>query len=407
MKKPSKRAAAILIIAVVIIVVFAVFAILGSDTSDVVQVKTTKIQRQTVEETLELRAVLEGTESIEVQSAVHAEVLQLHVKEGDLVEAGQLLATLNTSDIEKELTQLSNDIELQQLQLNEAIEEKQREYILALTELETAEKYKNDISLLLENGIASEKEMKDAEYEWKKAVAAVNTYTVSDGVVVASAAERQAIANAQAELAVSLERLEDCEIRSQIAGTVTRVYTRVGRFADDTEDDKPMFVIENMDSLQMEVMVSESDIGSIELGQTAEITADILNGDSVAGVVERISPTGELKEGSASERVVPVLIRVTESHPRLMAGLSAKAEILLKKSENTLAVPFEAIGIDTNGTESVFRVEADGTVSIIPVTVGAESDLMAEIQADALEEGDILILNPDPELTAGTVVQPE
>lgn len=369
-------------------------------------VSTTQVLKQDIEETLGLKAVLEGTESVEVQSNLHAEVLTIHVKEGDKVEKGQLLATLDRSTIEKELSLAQNNINLQQLQLEESLEGQQIKYDEAVTALDKAQKDYDQAKALYETGASSKQEVTDAEAALDAAQKTVDTFTVSNGKVVASAAENKAIANAQASLASSREQLDDCEIRSQIDGTVTRVYTKVGRFADDTENKQPMFVIENIDSLQMKVLVSEYDISKIQVGQTAEITADILGEDVVKGVVERISPTGELKEGSSAERVIPVYIKITESNPKLIAGITAKANILLNRAENTLVLPYEAILEQPESGNVVYKVNEDNTVTIVPVTLGIENDLMAEVQGEGLQEGDKVIMNPSPTLTEGMTVNP-
>ena len=97
---------------------------------------------------------------------------------------------------------------------------------------------------------------------------------------------------------------------SPIDGTVVRVNSRVGRFADMVDDDKPLFAIDNLDNLEMKISVSEYSIGKVKLGQEAEITADILNGQTERGVITAISPTGEEKGGGSTERAEELLKRV-------------------------------------------------------------------------------------------------
>lgn len=74
-------------------------------------------------------------------------------------------------------------------------------------------------------------------------------------------------------------------------------------------DDSYRLQIENLDNLELEIKVSEYSIGKVEVGQEAEITADILNGEPVYGKVVSISPTGEEKGGSSSERVIPTKLQ--------------------------------------------------------------------------------------------------
>ena len=85
-----------------------------------------------------------------------------------------------------------------------------------------------------------------------------------------------------------------------IDGTVVRVNTKVGRFADSVEDSEPLFIILNLYVLVMEIKVSEYSIGKVAVGQEAEISADILDGETVRGQVVSISPTGEEKGGGST-----------------------------------------------------------------------------------------------------------
>lgn len=116
--------------------------------------------------------------------------------------------------------------------------------------------------------------------------------------------------NAAYELEKKQEELEKTEIKSEIDGTVVRVNSKVGQFADKVEDDKPIFSIENLDQLELEVKISEFSIGKVKEGQKALIGADILNGKKEEGEVIKISPTGEEKGGGSTERVIPTIIRV-------------------------------------------------------------------------------------------------
>ena len=232
-------------------------------------VSTALTQKQDLEEILKLRAVLEGTESTEVVSRLHYEVKELYVKEGDHVTAGQLLAVLDSSDISQELSLKRGNVSLLQKQQAETLEDRQVEY-------DNAKKEYDDIKALFDIGAASQKELDDAKQK-------LDNIPSADGKAALSAAEQQTISNANQEVSIQSSTLADCQIRSKIDGTVTRVNTKVGRFADETEDDKPMFVIENIENLQMKVLVGENDIGKISIGQKADITTDSMGKESVAG----------------------------------------------------------------------------------------------------------------------------
>ncbi len=353
-------------------------------------VSTALTQKQDLEEILKLRAVLEGTESTEVVSRLHYEVKELYVKEGDHVTAGQLLAVLDSSDISQELSLKRGNVSLLQKQQAETLEDRQVEY-------DNAKKEYDDIKALFDIGAASQKELDDAKQK-------LDNIPSADGKAALSAAEQQTISNANQEVSIQSSTLADCQIRSKIDGTVTRVNTKVGRFADETEDDKPMFVIENIENLQMKVLVGENDIGKISIGQKADITTDSMGKESVAGEVVRISPTGELKEGSASERVIPVYININEKNDKLIAGVTARATIHIAEASQALTVPFEAIGELEDGSNVVYVVNEDNTIHIVPVELGLETDLYTEIISDELTEGQTIVLSPSLSLAEGMSV---
>ena len=350
-------------------------------------------EKQDLEETLKLKAVLEGTESVEVVSRLHYEVKELLVKEGDRVKKGQLLAVLDSTDLSQEMSLKEGDLALLQKEQAETLRDRQVEY-------ENAKKLYDDTKALFDIGAASQSEL-DAAQD------ALDKIPAENGKAVLSAVEKQTLANRKQEVGIQASTLEDCQIRSMIDGTVTRVNTKVGRFADETEEDKPMFVIENIDTLQMKVMVGEKDIAKIEVGQDVDITADILNGESVAGKVTRISPTGELKDGAASERVIPVYVSVTEKNEKLIAGITAKATIHIAKAVQALTVPYEAVGELEDGSTVVYVVNEDNTIHIVPVELGLETDLYVEIKDGDLKEGQTIVLNPSLALTEGMAVLPQ
>ena len=66
-------------------------------------VSTTPLTKGDIQESISLRAPLEGTESAEIVSRLHYEVLQLNVKEGDRVKRGQVLAVLDSDTLKQDI----------------------------------------------------------------------------------------------------------------------------------------------------------------------------------------------------------------------------------------------------------------------------------------------------------------
>lgn len=345
-------------------------------------VNTTPVIKGDIQESISLKAPLEGTESAEIVSRLHYEVLQLNVKEGDRVKKGQVLAVLDSDTLKQEIkraedqlalakvedseaiSRSAQNVELAKAQLEDKLKDQQITYEKAVMDRDEAKRKYDNIKTLAQAGAETQEALKEAKNTYDLAQQTVESYTVENGKVIATEADlknieasqdtatasrAKNIAMLQTELNNKRKDLEECQITSPIDGTITRVNIKLGRFADETDDSKPMFVVENIDQLEMEVLVSEYDIGKIEIGQPVTITADILKEDSVTGVVDRISPTGEEKTGT-SERVIPITIKITGDSKNLIAGINAKAEILIAESKDVLILPLECLRENVDGT---------------------------------------------------------
>ena len=191
---------------------------------------------------------------------------------------------------------------------------------------------------------------------------------------------------------------------SPIAGTVVRVNSRVGRFADTVDDDKPLFAVDTLDRLEMKISVSEYSIGKVALGQKAEITADILDGAVEEGIVTAISPTGEEKGGGSTERVIPTTIQIQNPDTKLIAGITARARIVLNEAKDVWVGPVSAV-ISREGTDYLAAVE-NNVIRLIPVTLGVEGDVSVEVEGEGLSEGLVYVVSPDASMMNGTAVLP-
>ena len=153
----------------------------------------------------------------------------------------------------------------------------------------------------------------------------------------------------------------------------------------------------------MNAQVSEYSIGKIKVGQKVSVSADITNGQSANAVVASVSPTGEEKSGT-NERFIPIEIDIKGDKKGLMAGINANAKVLVEKAENTTVVPIEALYDNGDDTYSIFKINDDNTVSVIPVETGIESITETEVKSADLKEGDKIVLNPADSITEGMSV---
>lgn len=405
-KKWSKKKKIIVGVGAAAVVLFVATRVMGGTKTPQMMASTFPLSKGEVVEMLSVSGPVEGTDSVEVVSNLHAEILEIPVKEGDRVEKGQLLATLDEKDAKKEVDIAQNAYDLAVSTYNEKQIEAENGYAKAKQDYDAAKANYDRTNVLFQAGSASQLELENASDAYNNAQRELKTYTLKDGRPVANESYALQIENAAFELDQKKELLENTKVTSPIAGTVVRVNCKVGRFADKTDDDKPMFIIENLDVLEMKINVSEYSIGKVEIGQPVEISADILNGGTVQGQVTAISPTGEEKGNGSTERVIPTTVRILDQNTSLIAGITAKAKIELQKAEDAWVVPVSALIQQPDGSTAIAAVE-DNIARLIPVTTGVESDIEVEVipaEEGKLTEGLQIIETPMANLMDGMAV---
>lgn len=347
-----KRKKTVIILSVIILLAVVIAVMIPVISNDPpLSVTTGTAEKMDIEESVALKGTIDGSESADVVSALNYEIISILVEEGDRVRKGQILAKLDGETL-------------------------QNDYNKALQTLESS-KFKYDASkLLFEEGAISKEEYLRAETAYENDKITLNSFKIA----------------------------EKTRIKSPIDGTVTRVNVNLGRYASDTENKAPMFVIEDLDNLKMNVRVSEYDISKIKLGQKVKITAEVLGKESVMGTVSKISPTGESKDAASKEMVIPVQIDVEKGNTQLIAGVSAKAEILIQKKNDALTIPIDSILEDPDtGEFSVFKLNKN-SIKKVPVTLGIEGDFHVEILTGDLSAKDQVVLNPNFDLKDGMEV---
>jgi len=387
----------LIIIVIILIAAAAIFTALNKNKGPVeTAVNTVALEKKSIEQIISVKAPLEGIEKADVVSPLNYEIIDIRVKEGDLVKKDQILAVLDSEELEKQISSEESQIQLAQLEQQESLKQQQVEYDKALLIVAELEKSFNQSKELLENG----------ESTLKEARKSLETFNAVDGKVVLSSAKAKSIEIQKQELEKKKEDLSKVFIKSPIDGTITRVNVNLGRYAKDTSSEKAMFTVENLDKLQMKVFISEFDIGKISVGQEVEITSDVMGKDKTAGIVSRISPTAEQKDNNTMERVIPVVIDIIEKPANLIAGVSATAKIKVARAENIFAVSPGMLITDEENRNKILTLTGDNTVKSVIVETGLETDLEIEIRSSELADGMKVIANPDMSFTDGMTVKP-
>lgn len=203
-----------------------------------------------------------------------------------------------------------------------------------------------------------------------------------------------AVQNAQLSLQSAQEALDSYTITSPISGTVIEKNLKAGDQLNGG-DSGAMAVIYDLSQLELKMDVSELDIGQIQPGQTVEITAEALPGQTFTGVVEKVSVNGTTTDGFTTYPVTILLSEYGELNP----GMNVSADIIVERMENVLCVPSQAVNSDNTVLVAGEGAFAEDGVTIAdpskiesrPVTLGRGSQDYVEITS-GLEEGETVLL---------------
>lgn len=371
-------------------------------------VSIAKVEIRDIEDTVVIEGPVEGSEAAEVTSQINSEIIQINVKEGDYVKKGQVLAVLNGKDMNNEIKQAQERLELSKLTMSESVEKEQQAYDSAVLAKDDVKRKMEQNKALFEAGAIAEEEYLMSKEEFEKASNTVKNFNAVNGKIVASRAQQKSIEVESNAIALKRQELDKLIIKSPINGTITRVNARLGRYANDTENKAAMFVIEDLKNLKMKVRVAENQIGKIRLGQTVSITANIIGEEVLSGVVESIAPSGEDKDGSGTQKVIPITIKILTKSERMIPGVNAKAKIMIESRKGVVSIPSEAIQSDfESNNKVVYKVMEDGTLKKQVVKTGLEDIFYSEVTEGELKVGDRLVRNSEAALEEGMKVKSE
>ena len=135
--------------------------------------------------------------------------------------------------------------------------------------------------------------------------------------------------------------------------------------ASSSSSGSGFIVLANLSSMELVVSVSESDIGSIKVGQPATISVDALPDEEFAAKVTAISLLSSDTSGVVSYSVT---IKLTQNSSQLKPGMTATATVITGQVNNAINV--ESAAISSRGTDSTVTVDKNGKMTVTPVITG-------------------------------------
>jgi RND family efflux transporter MFP subunit len=317
-----------------------------------------------------------------VASKVTGRLVALMVEEGSKVKQGQVIARMESIDVSAVRDQVAANLNTSRANLEQARADRdnaQREY----------ERYKR----LVANGYVSRSAYETVETRYQRSIEGVKA------LEAAVQAGDAGLKNAEASLDYTLIRAPFDAVVLTKNADIGDIVTPIGAAASAKA---AVVSIADMNSLQVEVDVSETSITTIRVGQPCDIQLDALPDTRFRGEVYAIVPTVD-----RSKATVLVKVRFLDKDRRMLPDMSAKVSFLLRRLapdeiKPRLAAARSAL-IDRNGKTIAYLLE-ENRVRETPVRVGATFGDMVEILS-GLKAGDRVVVTPPKGLKDGSRIK--
>jgi len=360
-----------------VIVLAAFISLQRSD----VPVRIAEVHRGDIRAVITTNGKITPVLPFEAHAVAPALVKRVLVREGDRVQAGQLLLELNTSEAQAEaakaLAQLrAAEASMEAIQAGGTREEiltTRAELVKAQTDRDAAQRNLDAMKRLEKEGAASAGEVKDAENQLERADAQVNllqqklkgrySRTQVEQVQAQQNEGQEAYAAAQSVLRNSV-------VRAPSAGVVYSLPVHAGGFVNTGD---LLVQVADLSTVEVHSFVDEPDIARLSPGQRVDIMWDAMPGRQWQGTVTRL-PAQIVKY--QTRNVGEVVCRVPNPGDRLLPNTNVNVSIITAEHRNVLVVPREAVRMD--GKTWVFQI-VNGELQQHEVKVGISNLTQAEV----------------------------
>ncbi|MCM3080006.1 efflux RND transporter periplasmic adaptor subunit [Brevibacillus invocatus] len=371
---------------------------------------------------LESKILTSGTVIVEDKQKQYANVTgilrEFAVKEGDKVQKGQVIAKIDTSDVDSKILDLEAQIGLAQANMAKAqtgnepeeLAQEQERVLQAQRDYDTAKKEYDRMNQLFASGASTQQELDKAKSQLDSNLSSLNV-AKQQLALKQKGPRKEEIASHQAQinkLQVERGQLEKERVQSVVIapadGTVIAVAADNGQYVNKGTE---LLTLANLDNLLIQADINESDVNKLKLGQNATIEGITLGKQKLDAEVARISPiatTTQSSSGQGEKTRVKVMLKPTGELSALKPGFHVDINISVEKIDDALQVPIEAIQQDENGSTFVW-VASNGIAKKQEVETGMENELFSHIK-NGLSGDEQIILSQTDALSEGASILP-
>jgi HlyD family secretion protein len=359
--------------------------------------ETEPVTRGTLRVTVSATGNLAPTNKIEIGCEQSGTIETVMVQENDRVTKGQVLARLDVSKLEDQVTKSQAVLSSYQAKLAQA------ETTLKLDEASLDRD--KEVSRLSGGKVPSRTEMESAQATVERAQADVLS-------------ARADLNQGRASLSFDQTNLSKASIRSPVNGVVLSRTAEPGQTVAAGLQVTTLFTVaEDLRQMDLKVDVDEADVGGVKEGQSATFTVDAYPGRKYSARVTRMAYGSTTKNNVVS---YSTLLKVKNDDLSLRPGMTATAEIATVTRDNALLIPSAALrftpaatsggppsgglldsllphppagkssqraATKPKGSSQQVWALVDGKPLAIPVTIGVTDGRFTEITGGDLEEG--------------------
>lgn len=307
-----------------------------------IHVKTLTVTSSAGNTALRYSGTIAAARTIPLTFGVSGTIEHIYAEEGDAVRKGQLLATLDKSDL-------------------------QQVYTVARSKYDQA---------------------KDA-YDRLKAVHNDGSLTEIKWVEMETTYEQ-----ARASLDLAKNNLDKCELRATADGVLARRNAETGQSALGAS-----FEIADIRNVYAKISVPEKEIGTLKKGMKATIAVSALNDRRFEGSVSRLNPVADMLS-----RTYNAMIQLPNPGTELKPGMICDVTLAVGKSEERVVIPYQSVTQDKDGNAFVFIVDSTGTHARKQrITPGNYADGGVEV-LQGLKPGQVLVTEGKEKLSDNCLI---
>lgn len=311
-----------------VIVIFGIFFYFNSKNNAIALVKKTSIENRVVKKTVSASGSIKSKNEADMSFAITAQITNIYVKEGQKVNYGQILASVDSRGL-----------------------------------AQTAQYYKDALDIA-----KREKELFIENKDSNK-----DLYHGEEGYNIKLKEYQESISQAEANYQLQLVNLSKASIYAPFIGTVIEITKKVGEIAVASET---LVKIADVDQLYFEITADQSDFGSIKIDQAAEINLDSYDGVKIIGKVNELPA----QANSADSNFVVKIDITKPTDKEFKIGMTGDAYMTTESSVSEVpTLIYNEVQTDEAGKAFVWVVNR-GKILKQYIDVGIEGDIYTEIK---------------------------